>query len=205
MIEHDYSLSVHTAAAADPVSLVEQKTHMRVDHADEDALITSLITAATKHLETVMDRAFVTQTLRASLPCWPSTCRYGPESPAYGEILLPRAPLQSVTSITYVDSGGTSQTWGTSNYQVDAQHLPGRIVPAFGATFPTLRTETINPVSIVYVAGYGLAAAVPEPIKAAIKLLAAHWYENREPVVVGNIVTPLPMAVESLLWSYRSF
>lgn len=195
MIDHDYSLSVVTAAAADPVSVAEAKVHLRVDGADEDAHITSLVTAATKYCEAVMDRAFVTQTLRLSLPCWPAS----------GEIFVPRAPLVSVSSITYVDSGGTSRTWGASNYQVDTYHLPGRIVPAYGVSFPTLRTETVNPVTIQYVAGYGAAAAVPQPIKQAILLLTGHWYENREGVLVGTISKEIELAVNALMWAYRSF
>ncbi len=37
----------------------------------------------------------------------------------------------------------------------------------------------------------------------AMKLLVAHFEANREPVNIGNIVPPLPFAVEALLSPYR--
>jgi len=42
-----------------------------------------------------------------------------------------------------------------------------------------------------------------DSIRAAMKLLVSHWYENREAVVVGTITSQLPLAVERLLWSHR--
>jgi hypothetical protein len=46
---------------------------------------------------------------------------------------------------------------------------------------------------------------VPEELKLAIKFLAAHWYENREPVVIGRGVTSVEVArtVDSLIDCYR--
>lgn len=45
----------------------------------------------------------------------------------------------------------------------------------------------------------------PASFKAALLLLIGHSYANREAVVTGTIASTLPMAVESLLWSSRSF
>ena len=42
-------------------------------------------------------------------------------------------------------------------------------------------------------------AAVPETDKHVIALLVSHWFENREPVNVGNIVNQVPYTVETLL------
>jgi uncharacterized phiE125 gp8 family phage protein len=61
-------------------------------------------------------------------------------------------------------------------------------------------------VTVRFVAGYGAtAAAVPFGLKAAIKMLVAHWYARREPVNIGNLVTPIPLTIDSLLWPYKSF
>ncbi|BBV75139.1 hypothetical protein STW0522RAO56_11930 [Raoultella planticola] len=48
---------------------------------------------------------------------------------------------------------------------------------------------------------YGLLIA--DDILLALMLLVGHWYENREPVNVGNIVTPFPFGFDSLLEPYR--
>lgn len=45
---------------------------------------------------------------------------------------------------------------------------------------------------------------IPASAKAAILLTLGHLYENREAVNVGNIVTEMPMGVQSLLWPYRT-
>lgn len=45
-------------------------------------------------------------------------------------------------------------------------------------------------------------AAVPETIKAPIKLLTGHYYENREAFTEGALAE-VPMAVKTLLWSER--
>ena len=53
-------------------------------------------------------------------------------------------------------------------------------------------------------AGYGDEASdVPAPIRHAIKLLVAHWFEQREPVVLGSAPQEVPGTVAGLLLPYR--
>lgn len=44
---------------------------------------------------------------------------------------------------------------------------------------------------------------IPEVVKSAILMMVGHWFENREAINVGNIVTEIPYGVESMLWPYR--
>jgi len=44
---------------------------------------------------------------------------------------------------------------------------------------------------------------IKDDVKLALMLLVGHWYENREPVNIGNIVSALPFGFESLLDPYR--
>jgi len=44
----------------------------------------------------------------------------------------------------------------------------------------------------------------PASFKAALLLLLAHSYTNREAVVIGTPATKLPQAVDSLLWASRN-
>jgi len=39
----------------------------------------------------------------------------------------------------------------------------------------------------------------------AVVLLVAHWYANREAVVIGPAVTTVPLAFERLLWFRKRF
>jgi len=195
-----YGLTVVTPPAAEPVSVAEAKAHLRLETADEDALVTALVKAAREHAEDFMGRAFVTRVYDLTLDRFPWSSRA--VSVGAGAIVVPRPRLQSVESITYVDESGVTQALSASKYLVDSKSEPGRITPAYGETWPTTR-EQANAVTVRFTAGYGAAAAVPDAIKTAIKLLVAHWYEHREQVNVGNIVNTMPFAVESLLWSDR--
>ncbi|WP_217476609.1 head-tail connector protein [Stutzerimonas stutzeri] len=39
----------------------------------------------------------------------------------------------------------------------------------------------------------------------AVLLLVAHWYANREAVVIGPLATSVPLAFERLLWYRKRF
>lgn len=192
-------LTQTSAPAAEPVSTAEAKTHLRVDISDDDSYIDLLVATARQSVEVFLGRQLITATWQWKLDGFPRATRHNP----LRAFLLPWPPLQSVTSIAYVDPNGDSQTLAASLYTVDSASHPARIVPAYGEVWPATR-EHIDVVTLTWVAGYGDAGSdVPEKILTAIKMLVAHWYENREPVVLGTIATKLPMHVESLLWEER--
>ena len=186
--------------AVEPVSLAEAKLHMRVDLDDDDALIQKLIEAARRHTEDFTSRSLITQTWKLTLDRFPESLllwRWDAWT-CSNVIELPKPPLQSVTSVKYYDPDGVLQTLAASKYLVDAVTEPGRIAPVTGEFWPATQ-DRINAVEIIYVAGYGAAAAnVPAGLLAAIKLLLANWYENREATIAGSL-NPVPLAVEALL------
>lgn len=183
-------LKLVTAPSVEPVTLAEAKAHVRATDTAEDALISALIVAARSFAEDFTGRAFVTQTWDWALD----------EFPLY-LAELPKAPLQSVTSVSYIDTNGATQTLGASLYKVDALTDPGRMAPAYGEVWPSTRSEP-NAVTVRFVAGYGLAAAVPQPIKQAMLLLVGQQYEHREVTEEGSW-SRLPYAVDALLGLYR--
>lgn len=184
------SIKRTTDAAAEPISTAEAKTHLRVTSSDDDTYIGTLIKVARKNVEQYLSRALITQTWTWKLDAFPS------------EFEVPYAPLQSVTSIQYLDTGGSSQTLDSSVYTVDANSEPGRIVEAYSQSWPATR-DVIDAVTVTYVAGYGDAGSdVPEPIRQAILILVSQWYENREPVTPVDL-REVPISVDYLLSSYR--
>lgn len=180
----------------EPLTLAEAKTFCRVDSdlTDEDALISSLITAAREQIEVQTSRAFAVQTLRLTLDCFPSG----------RAIVLPRCPLIEVLSIEYDDGDGVEQTLSSSDYSVNAFTVPGAISPA--SSWPATVSRP-GAVRITYQCGYTAtdgegeedSEIIPERAKTAILYLVNHWYENRDAVVVGSIATALPFAVKNLI------
>jgi uncharacterized phiE125 gp8 family phage protein len=192
-------LSLVTAATAEPLTVDEFKQHQRIDVPDEDSLISSYLTAARAWVETATQRQLVTASWRLTMNGFYDERYY---SACRDAIAVPIPPLASITSITYLDSGGTSTAWSSANYAVDTYHEPGLITLTYGASWPSTR-EIANDVTILFTAGYGAASAVPEGIKQAIRFLAAHWFENREPVLSGTIVTPIPLTIEALVQAHK--
>jgi len=195
-------ITLITAPTIDPVTLSEARLWIRERSGitSEDALITSSITSATKRCEEYTRRKFINQTWELSLGKFPSET-----------IELPFSPLSSVTSITYEDEDGTTQTWASSNYQVDAKSEPGRVWVEPDISYPTTEAGRLDAVQITFVTGYGATAAdVPQELKDAIKILVAHWFDNREFVTVGigfSGQIPMPDGVMNMLddYSLRSY
>lgn len=182
--------TVTTAPSAEPLTTAEAKTHMNVTTSADDTYIATLIVAAREYVQNRIRRSLITQTITATFDKF-TEC-----------IELERGPVQSVTSVSYVDAAGDTQLLATSYYQTDLVTVPPRIVEAYSKTWPLTRDQ-LNAVTIVFVAGYGAAAAVPQPIKHAMLLYIAHLYENRESVITGTIVSEAPQSVDALLSAYR--
>ena len=183
------SFTVTVPASVLPVSIAEAKEHLRVEFADDDNYITALIGAAVDYVERHTRRALMPQTVLLTRDDFPDV------------IEPPLPPLQSVASISYIDTEGSPQTLNPSTYDIDNVSEPGRIVSSIGNQWPST-SIAINAVSVTFIAGYVDAASVPPQIKQAILLSIGHWYENREQVVEGKSFSELPMGVEALLNNY---
>jgi len=186
-----------TEPAVAPVSVDALRFHCVIPHSEDDEYLASLSLAAVSHIESVLSRKLINQTWRVYFDDWPQDA----------EIILPFGNCQSVTSIVYKDSiTGAENTWDPANYIVDTAAVPGRVVIAYGQSWPDASLYNVNPVSVTFVTGYGAAPAdIPDAMLHAVKLLVAHWYENREIVNVGQTVTNVPKTVDALLWPHRLF
>lgn len=176
------SWTVTTQPAAEPITTAEAKIHLKVDGSTEDTLIDAYIATARQYVENYTSKKLVTQTVQQTYDSFPADC-----------LELSVKPIQSVTSVAYIDTAGDSQTWSSADYDTDFISTPGRIAPGLEKEYPSLG-DVINAVTITYVVGYGGAADVPERYKSAIKLIVGELYENRE-----NRVKKMPTAAEALL------
>lgn len=185
---------VQTAApATTPVTLTEAKTQCSIESDDTsfDALVQIFLDAATAHLDGwsgILGRCIVTQTWKQ-------------EFDDFAQILRLPMPAATISSITYLDDDGVTTTTVTNtNYalQHDALGSYVRFIDDYSAPSGLYETKAWV---VTFTAGYGVAAAVPAAIKAAVLLLTAHLFHNRE--AVGEALAELPMGVSALVAPYR--
>lgn len=188
----EYAIRQTVAPASAALTTDEAKKQVNVVATDDDTLIGTLVKAAIELVERHTNRALITQTWVMTRRMFPS-CR---------QIVLPRAPLQSVTSVTYYDTNNDSQTFNSSNYHVDISREPGVLWLAESSDWPSSVADRPDAVTITYVCGYGDATTdVAERARQAVALLVGHWYRNRE--AIGNVGQPIALAYHSLIDSLK--
>lgn len=178
-----------TAPAVEPLTLAEAKAFLRVEVSDDDDLIAALIASARIHVEAQTRRALITQSWRIVADAWP----------AEGRLAVRPAPLQELTAARVYDAYGVAQP-------VDVQAFVPDIAASQLAFAPWALSQPgrlAAGIELDVTVGYGAAAGdVPEPLRQAIRLLVAHWYEKRGLAAVGA-VTVLPTTVAALIAPYR--
>jgi hypothetical protein len=217
-----YSLTVKTAPTIEPVTLDEMKLHLRVDFNDDDSLITTMIKSARHNIESKYYVTYISQSLVLGLdrfiqpgttvPSYgypmmglygwgPGIGPWGWMTPTWSAIDL-RPPVQSITSITYVDPSGNTQTLASSGYTL-ATGTPGRVFPAINKIWPATAVGIPGAVSIEFISGVATADLVPDDWKEAIKLAVGSTYENREQTVIGTrlVAITLPDGIDGLMGS----
>jgi len=179
-----------------PVTLAQAKEYLRVQHTAEDDIITRCIEAAYDYCEQELDLAILEQTITLKLDGFP----------AGRTITLPRTNLLSVTSVSYLDVDGSSQSY--TDYVADEYGTPARIVN--NVDYWPETKDVANAVTITYQAGFsetgtGDTHSTPSAIVHAMNLLVTHFYDVRSSVVVGSGITSteVQMSVTALLNKYR--
>jgi uncharacterized phiE125 gp8 family phage protein len=184
--------TVTVPPALEPVSLAEAKAHCRITSTDEDGLLAGYVLAARQYVETICGIALITQTIEAYFNCF--DIRF-----------LPRWPVQSVSSISYMDVNAVPQVLASTVYYSNLSDRPAYVSLQYSQYWPNVYYRE-NAVTVTFVAGYGSSpGSIPEPIRQAILMLVGHWYENRETVNVGSVATELPFAVAALLAPFKVY
>ncbi|KKN14047.1 hypothetical protein LCGC14_1000120 [marine sediment metagenome] len=185
------SISVIQSPGEEPVTISGAKQHLRVTVTDDDALIGNLVTAGQEYIEQTTGVALVSGTLLHS------------RNTLAIEMELPRAPVASIESVVLVDQDSVETTVSSTVYELDSSDTPNKVILSADQSWPSVDLKRSGAVKIQFVAGYGDAEDVPETLKAALKLLVGHWYENREGAVVGVTTSEVPFSIKALLASYK--
>ena len=175
------------APTTEPITLAQAKAQLRVDHSDDDSVITAMTKAARAHIEAACAVRFAART-GVTIKC-----------DSFEDMArMPESPVASITSITYLDTTGTSQTLAGTVYELRSDGLDAGIVLKSGQTWPA--TQPGSRITVTAAIGYAIA---PEDIQHAMLMLTAHFYDNRATVNVGNITSELPFTVNAMICNHR--
>lgn len=191
-----YWLKQITAPSTEPISLEKARLHLRLDtsgspasHPD-DSLVTSLISAVRENAEeyTGQKIAYGTYEMRA-------------DNFKDLEISLQTWPVNSITSVSYVDTNDETQTLTGSDYELDTYTKPARLKPV-ADFFPEAKQVTIR-----FTAGFTDGQSpnsypMPKAIESAMLLMLGNLYDNRESVSSMQSYER-PMSATYLLNPYR--
>ena len=191
-----YALKLVTPPTEQPVTLDEAKKQVEIATSVEyhDDHLLRLIKSATEAAQVRAGLQILTATYRLTIDAFPA------ESDS--RILVPMPPLQSVSSIAYLDSNGVSQTLATTYYRVLTDREPGEIILRYGQTWPSTYDEP-QAVTINYLAGIADTTAElcdkDEWIKEATLLLVqALWLRD-----FGQVNGKIFERVDQILEAHR--
>lgn len=182
-----------TASAVEPLSLADAKAYLRVATSDDDDLISALIVSARAQVEAQTRRALITQTWRLKRDAWPTD----------GRIEVLPVPLQQLTAARVYDENNNAQDLDLQAFIADIVSAPA--VLSFAPWSLPQPGRDHGGIELDVTVGYGDAATdVPAPLTLAIRLLVAHWYENRGVAAAGtSTVAVLPDNVAALIAPFR--
>jgi uncharacterized phiE125 gp8 family phage protein len=186
------SLMMTSPPAVEPVTVADAKAHLRIDGSAEDVLIGSLILTSRLHIEAALDLALITQAWTLTLDRWPPS-----------HVDFPLSPLQSVAAVRVKNASSIASIVPAESYLVDVASRPGRLV--WNNASPPIPGLAASGIEIDFTAGFGEAPdSVPAPLKHAILMLTAHWYEHRDPGDIGSDAAHIPAAVSDLIQPFRT-
>ncbi len=173
--QHTYR---QVATTLRPVSVSNLRAHMQmpetgdaVADAEEDSLIEGFVDAAVFMFQKETGLVLMAETWQVVFNYWDAE-----------GFALPLSPVNSVDSFVYFDADDVEQTLPTDDYSLMPQSLSPRVL----VKSPKVIKAKENAVTITVQAGYAntesnaQVSKIPGNALLAIKILATHYYNNRE-------------------------
>lgn len=190
---------VPTGDMASPcVTWDEMKAHSRIDSEADKTLMEDYLEGADLLVRVHLGMALNEQEYTVRFPDFAVNEQTKERN---GYMKLPIYPLvvDGEISVHYIGTDGTEGE--VDDFQIDYWSKPGFICPLPGQFWPEVEKGRINPVRIVFPAGF---AVVPKVYKQLVRLCAALWFEMRIPVTFEDIrKMPTPAGFDSMIWNLR--
>lgn len=168
--------------------------HLKIEAGDEETayadIVAQYVDAALGLVEAASGRLLFSRTMRFT-------------ADAFGTALvIPASPVISISTVTYTDADGATQTLAGSAYAlIDKAETP-TLYPVYGTEWPTVR-DFPGSVVVTFTAGYGANMEdVPAPLRQAVLQTVADALRFG-----GNVATTstmeLPASARRLCMNYR--
>ena len=159
-----------TRSAVQPIDTALVKEHIGLTHNSDDALLSTIISAAISEVENRGGVALMEQTRRFYLPSSWSQKLSG------NSFHLPFGPVRSIDSVSYIDSDGATQAY--TDFRLASErycHFGSQPINTVG--------DGEGAVSIDYTCGIGTTLAeIPEEWQVCVHQLCMRRYEFRDTV-----------------------
>ena len=160
-------------SSLNPVPLSELAAHLRLGHGfsddgSEDALLELYLRNATAVIERRTNGALISRGFSLRVPAWGR----------HGHLYLPIGPVSELTSFE-IKAGGTTTTMDLTSLSLDPGSRRQRLTALGGGPLPRLPRGGVA--EFGFTAGYGSSwNDVPDDLRQAVLILAAHYYEARD-------------------------
>ena len=176
-------------AESEVLSLNEIKAQIRVTTTADDDSFRQFLAAIRRQMEHYLGQTLITSTWEYKLDAFSD------------EICLPMSPIQSITTVAYVDTDEAPQTF--TDFEFDKS---GRLRPKSGFVWPSTYDQ-YDAITITYIAGQLNAGEVAEDIKQAMLLYIGALDIGREDAVIGAgiVVSNIPNDAARFLAAHRKW
>lgn len=176
--------------AVEPVDVPQMRLWLRIEDEAEDALLAALIKAARLVIEATTRLTLIESSWRLALP----------RLPVDGIVRLPLAPVVAIDAVRLYDAAGVAADLAPGAFRLEPRAEPPRVTIAAPAP-----EAAAGGLEIDLRAGFGTAPeAAPAPLVQALRLLVAHWYENRGDLPDDSTrASGLPAEIMALIAPFR--
>jgi uncharacterized phiE125 gp8 family phage protein len=168
-IDKAWPYTVTVAPVNKPLTLLEVKTHLRIDTSDasEDTYLNLLIDAVTEYAEKYTKRDFITRTYKTLRDCF------------WDSLEIRRNPIQSVSIVKYLVDDVLTLVSTDVYFLIESNTFP-HLSLKVNQVWPTNEDDREQAVEIIFVSGYGDDPTdIPEKLKLGMLNHIADMYENR--------------------------
>ena len=177
------------------VSLSEAKKDLRINGNYADSTLLTMIAAAQDYVEGICGLHTTSRTTVIYMNSWPTR-----------KTTLPISPIQSVSSLKYLDGDGNLQSVASSIYTLMDDEYEPRVYKKASQSWPNNLSDEYERIFLTVVSGYGDSANLTPPaVRYAIRFLINHWFTNRVPVVVGAVPISIPKTFDSIVRSIKRY